>query len=158
MNSEIILKFKITVFLISRLNWCCLSVAFADVMSGRGRRGEDRDRGGGRRGGRDRDHHREDRAGRGGGRDRKVGGRRGDRDRDHDIERDGFATSPTKDVQFKIIKNVEREKLEQQRQLDQDFPGILKINCIFGYKYCFFFQLWLKMRHLQTRTDRKVLR
>ena len=105
-------------------------------MSGRGRRGEDRDRGGGgRRGGRDRDHHREDRAGRGGGRDRKHGGRRGDRDRDHDIElkeRDGFATSPTKDVQFKIIKNVEREKLDKQRQLDQDFPGKEIINCVKG--------------------------
>ena len=85
-------------------------------MSGRGRRGDDRDRGGGRRRHRDRD---------GGGRDRRGGGgRRGDRDHDLELkERDGVGTSPTKDVQFKIIKNVEREKLEQQRQMDQDFPG-----------------------------------
>ena len=26
-------------------------------------------------------------------------------------------------VQFKIIKNVEREKLEQQRHMDKEFPG-----------------------------------
>ena len=36
----------------------------------------------------------------------------------------GAGSSPTKDaVQFKLMKNVEREKLEQQRQMDQDFPG-----------------------------------
>ena len=73
-------------------------------MSGRGgRRGEDR--GGGRR--RDRDFER-------GGRGRK-GGRR--------EKEGGQGSSPTKDVHFKIIKNVEREKQEQQRQLDQEFPG-----------------------------------
>ena len=70
-------------------------------MSGRGRRGggDDRDRGGGRRG---------ERGGGGrGGRDRKGGGRRGD------LERPG-------DVQFKIAKNVERER---EKQLDMEFPG-----------------------------------
>ena len=86
-------------------------------MSGGGRRGDDRDRGGGRRG------DRRDRDG-GGRRDRKGGGRRGDRDHDLELkERQGNATSPTKDVQFKIIKNVEREKLEQQRHMDKEFPG-----------------------------------
>jgi len=37
--------------------------------------------------------------------------------------------SPTKDgerVHFKIFKNIEREKLEQQRQMDQDFPALVK--------------------------------
>ena len=78
-------------------------------MSGRGR-------GGGRRRDRDRDRDRDyERGGRG----RRGGGRRGDRERDQDQE----AASPTKDVHFKIIKNVEREKQEQQRQLDQEFPG-----------------------------------
>ena len=38
-------------------------------------------------------------------------------------EREFEKASPTKDVHFKIFKNVEREKLEQQRQLDHDFPG-----------------------------------
>ena len=92
-------------------------------------RRDDRDRGGGGRskgGGRgDRDHDR------GGGRDRRdhrKGGRRGDRD--HEIEKE----SPTKDVQFKIIKNVEREKLEQQRQLDQEFPGLM-IQIFFVFFY-----------------------
>jgi len=89
-------------------------------MSGRGRRGDDRDRGGGRRG------DRRDRDG-GGRRDRKGGGRRGDRDHDLELkERQGNATSPTKDVQFKIIKNVEREKLEQQRHMDKEFPALIK--------------------------------
>jgi len=69
---------------------------------------------------------------RGRGRDRR-GGRRGDRDRDHELEmkeREGESvTSPTKDgerVHFKIFKNIEREKLEQQRQMDQDFPALVK--------------------------------
>ena len=95
-------------------------------MSGRGR--GHRDDRGGRRGGRD--HGRGEREyERGRGRDRR-GGRRGDRDRDHDLEmkeREGESvTSPTKDgerVHFKIFKNIEREKMEQQRQMDQDFPG-----------------------------------
>lgn len=97
-------------------------------MSGRGR-GHREDRGG-RRGGRD--HGRGDREfdrGRG----RRGGGRRGDRDRDHELEmkeREGEnITSPTKDgekVHFKIFKNIEREKLEQQRQMDQDFPALVK--------------------------------
>ena len=92
-------------------------------MSGRGRRGggDDRDRGGGRRGdrgGRDREHDRDRGPGGRGGRDRKGGGRRGDRD--HDLERSGAGLSPTKDVQFKIAKNVERER---ERQLDMEFPG-----------------------------------
>ena len=76
-------------------------------MSGRGgRRGDDR--GGGRR--RDRDF---ERAGRG----RKGGSRR---DTEHRVKE---GSSPTKDVHFKIIKNVEREKQEQQKQMDQEFPG-----------------------------------
>ena len=82
-------------------------------MSGRGRRGggDDRDRGGGRRGergGRDRDYDRDRGGGGRGGRDRKGGGRRGD------LERPG-------DVQFKIAKNVERER---EKQLDMEFPGM----------------------------------
>ena len=81
-------------------------------MSGRGRRGggDDRDRGGGRRGdrgGRDRDYDRDRGGGGRGGRDRKGGGRRGD------LERPG-------DVQFKIAKNTERER---EKQLDMEFPG-----------------------------------
>jgi len=87
---------------------------------------------GGRRGGRD--HGRGEREfERGRGRDRRGGGRRGDRDRDHELEvkeREGEGvTSPTKEgerVHFKIFKNVEREKLEQQRQMDQDFPALVK--------------------------------
>ena len=77
-------------------------------------RRDDRDRGGGGRG----------KGGAGGGRDRdrrdRRGGRRGDRD--HALEKEG----PAKDVQFKIIKNVEREKAEQQKQLDMDFPALVK--------------------------------
>ena len=101
-------------------------------MSGRGR-GHREDRGG-RRGGRD--HGRGDREfdrGRG----RRGGGRRGDRDRDHELEmkeREGETiTSPTKDgekVHFKIFKNIEREKLEQQRQMDQDFPGKYQLRLL----------------------------
>ena len=74
-------------------------------MSGRGgRRAEDRGGGGGRR--------RDER-----GRGRKGGGRR-------EAEKEkAQGSSPTKDVHFKIIKNVEREKQEQQRQLDREFPG-----------------------------------
>lgn len=75
-------------------------------MSGRGRGG-----GGGGGGGRRRD----ERGGRGG-RKRPP---RGDKDRDQ-----AGGSSPTKDVHFKIIKNVEREKQEQQKQLDQEFPGM----------------------------------
>lgn len=87
-------------------------------MSGRGRRGggDDRDRGGGRRGergGRDRDHDRDRGGGGRGGRDRR---RPPKGDRDHE----GAGLSPTKDVQFKIAKNVERER---ERQLDMEFPG-----------------------------------
>ena len=110
-------------------------------MSGRGR--GHRDGGGNRRGGRD--HGRGEREFGGRGRERR-GGRR-DRDRDHDLEmkeRDGEAvTSPTKDgerVHFKIFKNVEREKLEQQRQLDQDFPGIpffTFTSALFIFSYSF---------------------
>ena len=109
-------------------------------MSGRGRghRGDLRDERGGRRGG-GRDHGRGERDfERGRGRDRRGGGRRGDRDRDHDLEvkeREGESvTSPTKDgerVHFKIFKNVEREKMEQQRQMDQDFPGKVSVNATF---------------------------
>ena len=65
--------------------------------------------------------------GRGGGRRRDERGGRGARKRppreDRDKEKAG-GSSPTKDVHFKIIKNVEREKQEQQKQLDQEFPGI----------------------------------
>ena len=96
-------------------------------MSGRGR--GHRDDRGGRRGGRD--HGRGEREfERGRGRDRRGGRRGGREDRDHELEmkeREGESVlSPTKEgerVHFKIFKNIEREKLEQQRQMDQDFPG-----------------------------------
>ena len=86
-------------------------------MSGRGRRGDDRDRGGGRRGDRGGRDYDRDRGGRG--RERRGGGRRGDRDPDGE-RGPGTGASPTKDVQFKIQKNVERER---ERQLEMEFPG-----------------------------------
>ena len=74
------------------------------------------------------------RAGRGGGRRRDERGGRGARKRPPrgDREREqAVVSSPTKDVHFKIIKNVEREKQEQQRQLDQEFPGMKTTKSFF---------------------------
>ena len=65
------------------------------------------------------------RGGRGGGRRRDERGGRGARKRPPRGDKDqAGGSSPTKDVHFKIIKNVEREKQEQQKQLDQEFPGM----------------------------------
>ena len=75
-------------------------------MSGRGRGG------GGGGGGRRRDER--------GGRGARKRPPRGERERERG---EAGGSSPTKDVHFKIIKNVEREKQEQQKQLDQEFPG-----------------------------------
>ena len=86
-------------------------------MSGRGRGGR-----GGRRGGR------------GVPRERRGGARRADRDHELEIEeRAGEELpSPTKPFEgagggrpvFKVLKNLKREKQEQQWQLDQDFPAL----------------------------------
>ena len=111
-------------------------------MSGRGRGGgrggwgEREEKRGERRGGRGRDWDERGGGGGGGKRDdkggRDRGERRGGRGGGRGFERGGEekATTPSRDGApvFKIYKNAERERADQQRQLEQEFPALAPVT------------------------------
>ena len=101
-------------------------------MSGRGR-------GGGRGGWGEREEKRgERRGGRGRDWDERGGGGKRDEKRDRGDRRGGRggrgfeekATTPSRDGPpvFKIYKNAERERADQQRQLEQEFPALAPVS------------------------------
>ena len=110
---------------------------------GRGGWGEREEKRGERRGGRGRDRDRggadwEERGGGGGKRDEKGGrdrgerrgGGRGGRGFERGGEGDEKTTTPSRDGApvFKIYKNAERERADQQRQLEQEFPALAPVT------------------------------
>ena len=110
---------------------------------GRGGWGEREEKRGERRGGRGRDRDRgggdwEERGGGGGGKRDEKGGRdrgerrggRGGRGFDRGGEGEEKITTPSRDGPpvFKIYKNAERERADQQRQLEQEFPALAPVT------------------------------
>ena len=105
---------------------------------GRGGWGEREEKRGERRGGRGRDRDRDwDERGGGGKRDEKGGrdrgerrGGRGGRGFERGGEGDEKTTTPSRDGApvFKIYKNAERERADQQRQLEQEFPALAPVT------------------------------
>ena len=107
---------------------------------GRGGWGEREEKRGERRGGRGRDRDRDwdERGGGGGGKRDEKGGRdrgerrggRGGRGFERGGEGDEKTTTPSRDGApvFKIYKNAERERADQQRQLEQEFPALAPVT------------------------------